>query len=226
MSSSPDKAEQILPGLISAITPQKNRRQRYSVFVDDEFLVGVSESVLVEQNLHKGQKLTLEQFRNIQYAENYHFIRQYFLKLLGQRDHTRKELHQKARKKGIDDPSTLEIVLDELEDKDWIDHNSFAESFIRDKFRFNQWGPYKIGRALQQKGIERSMAHRLTDEYFEEVDLFKTFSNLVEKKRYKFNRETDTFRKRKKVFDYLRRKGYHTQQINTYIDRLMQELNQ
>ncbi len=223
---STNRAEYLLPGTISAITPQKKRRRRYSIFVNDEFLLGISESVLVEYGLETGQTVTIEAFRDVNRAENYQSVRHYFLKLLGRRAHTRKELQRKARKKDFEDSAAVEMVLDELEEKGWIDHEAFAQSFIRDKYGLNQWGPLKIARALQQKGIDRTTAQRLTDKYFKTVDLFETFNKLVAKNSYKFNKESSLYKKRKKVFDYLRRKGYHTQQINTHIDRLMQSLDQ
>jgi regulatory protein len=211
--------------VISSITPQKKHRRRYSIFVDDDFLLGVSESVLVEYGLEIGQTVTIKAFRDINRSENYQAVRHYFLKLFGRRAHTRKELQRKSRKKDFED-TAVERVLDELEEKGWIDHDAFAQSFISDKYSLNQWGPLKIARALQQKGIDRTTAQRLTDQYFKSVDLFETFSKLVAKNSYKFNKESKQYKKRKKVFDYLHRKGYHTQQINTHIDRLMQSLDQ
>ena len=52
-----------LPGVITAITTQKRNKERYSVFVDNEFLIGVAEETLLEHQLKKGTEITPVLFR-------------------------------------------------------------------------------------------------------------------------------------------------------------------
>lgn len=217
------KSEHLLPGKITSIDPQKKRRGRYSIFIDGEFLIGLSETVLTEFKLQTGHHLDRSKYRKIKRSEDQRVGRDFFLKLLGQRDHTRKELLQKAFNKRIN-RELSEKILDEFEEKGWIDHRAFARNFIQDKFRLNQWGPRKIAAALQQKGVDSSLAEELIQKYFESVELLEVFLNQVDKKSYKFKRETNTLRRRKKVFDYLYRKGYYSQQILKHMDRLMKTL--
>ena len=213
----------LLPGVITSITPQKKRKNRYSIFVDGEFLIGVSESVLLNHNLDKGRQLDKSEFQAIAAAEERQKAREYLLNLLSRRDHTRKELLQKAYKKQLDN-QVVHNLLDEFEENGWIDHTSFTRSFIRDKFRINRWGPRKIISSLQQKGIDRNLAEKLTDEYFETIELLDIFQKLVDKKSYKFRKVENPLKRRKKVFDYLARKGYHTNQILQHIDLLMESV--
>ncbi len=44
-------------------------------------------------------------------------------------------------------------ILERLRKEKFIDEQRYALSFVKDKFRFNQWGRIKIAHALRQKGV-------------------------------------------------------------------------
>ncbi|HKK82055.1 MAG TPA: regulatory protein RecX, partial [Prolixibacteraceae bacterium] len=55
-------------------------------------------------------------------------------------------------------------VIDNLIDEKFIDEQRFAESFMRDKFRFNHWGKIKIIYHLKAKGISSGdIAHGINE---------------------------------------------------------------
>jgi regulatory protein len=214
-----------LPGVITAITPQKKNKDRYSVFVDDAYLVGVAASTLLDFKLKKGQEVTPPLHRELQRAEGRQAVRSYMLKILSRRDHARRELFNKARRK--DHPAdVINDVLDELEVKDFINEASFAEKFARDKSHLNQWGPSKINAHLAKKGIDKDIREQAVERLLEELDIEKRLTTLVKKRRRRFMREEDAFKRKKKVFDYLQRKGYYPSSIYRYLDDLMKMLDE
>jgi regulatory protein len=219
------EADYHLPGVITAITPQKKNRERYSVFVDDTFLIGVADSTLLKNNLHKGAEITPSLFRKLQREEGRQKVKSYLLKLLARRDHARRELLNKARRKDFA-PEIIDDVLDELEERDFINEVDFAEKFARDKYHLNGWGPAKIKVHLLKKGISKEISEQATAEVFEETDLKKQFIKLVEKRRYKFLREGNALKRKKKILDYLQRKGYYAGDIYKYLEFLMGRLEE
>lgn len=124
-----ESAELDLPGVITAVTPQKRKRDRSSVFVDGEFLMGVDNSVLLRNDLHKGVEMTPSLFKVLQREEGYQVIKAYLLKLLSQRDHSRRELFTKASQKDFA-ADAINQVLDELEQKDFINDREFAKNSL------------------------------------------------------------------------------------------------
>src|SRR5699024_1441612 len=116
------------------------------------FMIGVSGSTLLDFGLAKGVEMTPSLFKKLQRAEGRHAIKAYFLKLLGRRDHARQELLTKAKRKDYP-PEVIADVLDELEEKEFINDRGFAEKFAADKSRLNKWGPVKIRSHLIRKGI-------------------------------------------------------------------------
>lgn len=215
--------EHNLPGIITSIAVQKRNKERYSIFVDDEFLIGVMESVLLKFNLSKGVEMTPSLFYKLQREEGRSAIKSYFLNLLGRRDHARKELQTKALRKEYSH-EMIENVLDELSSKGFIDDARFAEKFAADKNRLNNWGPAKIRAHLSKKGIPADIIRKSIDKTFANQDLREVFLHLVLKHKRRFLREENPLKRKKKIFDHLCRKGYRPASIHKYLDELTERI--
>jgi len=220
-----EEIEHDLPGVITSISVQKNNKERYSIFVDDEFLLGISEQTLLDFNLAKGDTITPALLRKMRREEGRFEIKSYFMKLLGRRDHARKELFNKAVRKEYP-REVINNVLDELQEKGYLNEAGFAEKFAEDKSRLNKWGPAKIKAHLYKKGISKSVAEKSIKKAFEGEDLKETFLNLVLKRKRRFLREDNLYKRKKKVFDHLARKGYRPSSIYDHLDELMQAIEQ
>jgi regulatory protein len=73
------------------------------------------------------------------------------LRYLSQREHSRAELQRKLAKH-TEDPGEIPRVLDELEQRGFIDHARVAESVVHRKAR--KLGALRIRQELQAKGLE------------------------------------------------------------------------
>ena len=211
---------QQLPARITSISVQKKNKERYSIYVEEGFLVGVSESTLIDLKLAKGVEVTPQLFRKIQREEGRFAVKSYLMKLLARRDHARKELLTKAGRKDYPKEVVLDI-LDELEEKGYINEESFAEKFTEDKFKLNQWGPSKIKAHLYKKGISKHIIEKSIGNYFEDLELKETYKNLVLKRKRRFLKEENLLKRKKKIFDYLNRKGFKPDSIFKHMDELM-----
>lgn len=220
-----EDAADLLPGAITSIQVQKNNKERYSIFVDGEFLLGVAEQTLLEYNLRKGVKITSAFFRKLQRKEGRFKVKSYMMKRLGRRDHARRELFNKAIRKDYPE-DVINSVLDELEEKGYLNETQFAEKFAADKGKYSKWGPAKIMAHLLKKGISKPLAERSIKKAFEDVDLEETFFNLVLKRKRRFLREEDPYKRKKKVLNHLARKGYRASDIYDYLDELMKAIEQ
>lgn len=218
-----EEAEKLLPAPLSSIQVQKKNALRFSLFVEDQFLIGVSDSTLTAFNLKKGVTITPSLFSKILQKEDEWSIREYFIRLLGRRDHARKELRDKALRKNYP-VSSIESILNELEEKKYINNAAFAEKYACDKFEFNNWGVHKIRAELFKKGVNEGDIDQALAQ-FGEAELKETIVELIRKNKRKFQRAAPEKRK-KKIFDYLLRKGYDSNNIlklmNTLLDIVKQ----
>jgi regulatory protein len=216
--STEEVARKLLPGPITSISVQKKNSFRFSVFVNDEFLIGVSDATLTYFNLRKGVEMTPLLFNKVNEREEIWAIREYCIRLLGRRDHARNELRDKAVRKGYD-PANIQVILEELEQKKYINNLSFARKYASDKFEFNNWGAFKIKQELLKKGISPPHIEQALSQIPQE-DIRESIIGLIEKNKRKYQRAEPSKRK-KKMFDYLLRKGYDSNNIMALMPTLL-----
>lgn len=219
-----EEARTLLPAIITEIQVQKKNASRFSLFTDDQFLIGVSEATLTDLNLKKGVEVTPFLFDRITESEQKWATREYFFRILSRRDHSRKELKDKAFKKGYSG-SFVDLILDEFEQKEYINDHKFALKYTADKFEFNNWGPYKIRNQLFKKGISKSTVEECIREVFGEMAVKESMIDLILKKKKRYQREPDQKRK-KKIFDFLMRKGYNSNDILKHMDEFLAIINE
>ncbi len=207
-----------MPAAISSIHVQKKNKNRFSVFVEEEFLVGVSDSTLVSLNLKKGDVLTSSKLERIINLEDQWALKTYFLRLLSRRDHSKKELKDKALQKGFLS-TQIEGILNELSEKGYINNLEFAASFTRDKFRFNKWGVNKIRAELRKKGIQEKEISSALSQIDTSIQS-ECIQELIVKHKARFLRVIPE-KRRKKVFDFLLRKGYDSSIISSNLTSLL-----
>ncbi len=163
--------------------------------------------------------MTPSLLQQIEEAEDQWAVREYFFRILARRDHSRKELKDKAYKKGYSG-SFIEEILDEFEQKEYIDDRKFALKYASDKFEFNNWGPYKIRTQLFKKGISRPVAEDCIQDVFGEEIIKESMIALIRKKKKRYQREPKEKRE-KKIFDFLMRKGYNSNDILKNMDKFL-----
>lgn len=212
-----EEAYALLPAPVSGIQVQKKNKSRFSIFVDDEFLTGVSDSVLTKFNIYKGVEITPALLHQIMEAENKWAAREYMFRILSRRDHSRKELKTKAQKKGFSG-DYVEEILDELEQKEYLNDAKFALKYASDKFEFNDWGPIKIRGKLIQKGISAQDIENALQIIPSESKKEKII-NLVMKRKSHFLRK-DIQTRKNKIYDYLLRKGFNYTHINNSLPEI------
>jgi regulatory protein len=214
-----EEAAKLLPAPISEIQVQKKNSSRYSLYVENEFLIGISDSTLTKLNLKKGVEITPSLLEQMVSYEDQWAAREYMFRILSRRDHSQKELRDKAYKKGYSG-SFIEEILDEFEQKEYINDNKFAKKYAADKFEFNDWGPYKIRTQLFKKGIRKNVVEDVIKQTFGNEAIKESMMTLISKRKKRYQREPEE-KRRKKIFDYLMRKGYDSGNILKHLDELL-----
>lgn len=219
----PDISEK-LPLKITSISPQKKRKDRFSLFHEDTFLVGVSSQTLIDHSLKKGVELTPFLFDQITQSEEYQKIKDTFYDYLSRRDHGSFELKQKGLKKGYP-KEIIDDVIDELDQKGLLNDESFAKKFASDKADFKQWGPIKIKSALRKKGISKNIAEKAVQSITNDLDQQQICVDLLIKRKRHFLRESDPFKRKQKMYRYLAGKGFTGSFIKKAIDRIKNDFD-
>lgn len=87
-------------------------------------------------------------------------------------------------------PEIIEKVIKHLLAEKYIDQKRYSSAFVRDKYRFNQWGRVKIAQALRMKRIPADIIN-LGMEEIDEQEYHDILSALLEQKKKSVKAKTE-----------------------------------
>lgn len=97
-------------------------------------------------------------------------------------EHCQWEMLEKMRQWGIDDEVQARIMA-RLVGERYVDDRRYAEAFVRDKVRYNQWGRRKVEQALWMKHIDSDIAREALDSIDDEEYINMLKPMLKQKRR-------------------------------------------
>ena len=101
-----------------------------------------------------------------------------------------------------------EIVMLHLLENDFLNEERFSRAYARGKFRIKKWGKQRITKELNAKNISDYNIKSAMKE-IDESEYYRTFDKLAEKRFLELN-ETDIYKKRKKLANYLLYRGWES----------------
>jgi regulatory protein len=116
-------------------------------------------------------------------------------------------------------PEAKEKILLHLMRHDFLNEERFSRSFARGKFRIKNWGKQRIIRELKIKNISSYNIKTALKEIDDELYI-KTIEKIAASKNNTI-KEPNLFKKKKKIYDYLYRKGYESSLIQETIQKLL-----
>jgi regulatory protein len=91
-----------------------------------------------------------------------------------------------------------ELILETLRKEKFLDDTRYANSFVADKWRLDQWGKVKIRNGLFQKGISETLIQNAIDTIDQE-GYVAVLHHLLEKKRISIQKEAMTSQMKKLI---------------------------
>ncbi len=104
------------------------------------------------------------------------------------------------------DPGTASDLITQLIEENFLNEERFARSYVKGKFKHNQWGREKIRQGLKAKGIHSSLIRMAMEEISEEGYL-EQVHRLIAKQRHKIKAKNQ-YDKKAKLARHLLSKGY------------------
>jgi regulatory protein len=130
-------------------------------------------------------------------------------------EHCESEVREKLLDWGATCEETDEIIAYLIEER-YIDNQRYANSYVKDKFRFNHWGKYKISMMLRSKNIESEFIEEALNQIDNEEYLEKLQQILKDKLRsLKYSSE---YEKKGKLFKFAQSRGFESSAISKVID--------
>ena len=118
-------------------------------------------------------------------------------------------------------PQAIDTIIGHLITNNFLNEERFAKSFARGKFRIKHWGKTRIVRELKIRQISKYNINAALKE-IDEDEYLEAFYELSEKQ-WNSIKETNPAKKKKKLFDFLMRKGFESHLIYEAINNLSNE---
>jgi len=198
---------------ISAIKPQKKKKNRFNIYLDGKFVFGLPAEILVKENLSVGRELSSREINNLIFKNRlgksldrvYHF--------LSYRPRSEREVWDYLKKKEVD-RKVAGKVINKLEKLGYIDDLEFTRWWVEQRSIFRPRGKRALMMELWQKGVEQEVIDQVLDELVDETVLAK---KAVKKKIVTWQK-LPWRERRRKLSDYLARRGFSWEAIKEIVD--------
>jgi regulatory protein len=198
---------------ITALQPQVRNRRRVSVFLDGNFLFGLSSETVGALGLHVGCEVDRADLDRIAHEEQLHEARQYAFLLLSYKARTTSELRQRLGRKGFS-PDIVSSTLQRLAELKMVDDAGFARRFTEDRITIGHKGKWRVRGELLKRGIDRKQIDAAIAEAPDEVAAAKE----VAAKYLSRNRRLEPAVLKRRLYALLARRGFSLDTIRQAIN--------
>ncbi len=204
-----------MAGQITAIEVQKRDRRRVNVFVEGKFALGLALELAV--GLSKGQYLSDVEIADLRAADERVRAYEQALDFLAPRPRSKREVADRLRRKGFS-AAAVDETIERLSRAGLLDDRAFARYWIENRERFRPRGRRALRYELGQKGVPDQVIDELLSEVDETESAYRAALQRIRRWR-----SLDPVTRRRKLSDYLRRRGFDYEVIREVWGRLQAE---
>jgi len=209
---------------VTRLEPVGGRRDRLRVYLDGQARCELPPSVVGRLGLAEGGELSEEEVdRLLAEGERRRAIDAAF-EYLSHRPRSRAEVERHLGRKGLD-PGAVAAAVERCVELDYLDDRAFAADFARDRIRLKPRGSLRIVMELRDRGVSEADARAGVEEAFRDEGV--TDRELLERaarKRWESRRSDDPRVVRRRLWSYLRRRGFRTSEIREVVEELVEGL--
>ena len=105
-------------------------------------------------------------------------------------------------------PEAIDAIVVHLLEHNFLNEERFAKTYARGKFRIKKWGKRRLTLELKKKDISKYNVNQALRE-IDNDEYIGVFNDLAEKKANSI-KESNSFKKKKKLVDYLLYRGWES----------------
>ena len=200
---------------ITSIEIQQKRRDRFSVFLDNEFAFGVHRDTLIKSGIAQGDDLSEKQIEDIQGLENIRSAKEKGLRLLAARPRSTKEIADRLKQAKYSS-LVIESVLVEFDRLGLLNDSEFGKMYARSQMITKPMGEFLLKRELQQKGLKDDDIQSAIDVAYSESSETKVAWELASRRKIRYG-NLEEIKAKKRVSDFLLRRGFNWEIIKNIL---------
>lgn len=202
---------------ITDIKPQKRKKNRFNLYLDDNFFCSLSEDIIIGSKIEIGQQITKKELEKLIQKDQLDKALNKAIRLLSYRSRTENEIRKKLLEKKFDN-KIIAKVIKKLQKMGYLSDQFFIESWIRDRINIKPSGKKLLKIELIKKGIPETKAQK----FLEKLVNPKIELQMAEKafrKAQKNYRHLTGYEKKQKITAYLARRGFEWTLIEQLLNK-------
>lgn len=142
--------------VISAIEPQKKKKDRYNIYADGEYVASLGAQALVRFDLRAGRAVDAGTFAQAVLEDNAQYAFDSAAALLAHKMRTRGELEQKLGGRGVSGEA-IALAMDKLTAYGYVDDAAYAREYVQSAVEAGRLGRRAVQYRLAEKGLGRGV---------------------------------------------------------------------
>lgn len=202
---------------ITALRMGRGRGKRMNVFLDGRLAFSLETEVAVKEGLQVGQELSTNQLEVLARSDHFHRCLNAAFRYLSYRPRSESEVRGKLQRQGFDG-DCIESVLAKLKERGLVDDIAFAQFWKDNRESFSPRSQRLTKLELRRKGVVSDIIDQVVGAVDDEDSAYRA---AFSKARHWSLSDFQSFRRR--LGEYLRRRGFNYEVINQAVERVWQE---
>ena len=202
---------------ITALRTGRGRGKRVNVFLDGRFVLSLESEVVVKEGLQVGQELSTAQVEMLSGSDRRQRCLNAAYRYLNYRPRSESEVRERLQRRGFDGDCT-EAVMAKLREQGLVDDMAFARFWKENRESFSPRSQRLTRLELKRKGVVSDVIDRVVDAVDDSDSAYRAALDRV--RRLPLS-DYQSFRRR--LGEYLKRRGFGYEVINHTVERVWQE---
>jgi regulatory protein len=202
---------------ITDLRTGKKNEKRIHVHLDGRFAFSLDAEVAEREGLQTGQELPESRLQTLARSDQYQRALNAAFRYLGYRPRSEAEIREKLLKRDFV-PEVVDEVIGRLRELGMVDDIAFARFWVENRESFRPRSRRLTGLELRRMGVGREVVEQVVEET---DDAGNAYRAAVQKTRQWPVVDYHDFRRR--LGDYLRRRGFDYEVINHVVGKVWQE---
>jgi regulatory protein len=202
---------------ISGLIKGTGRRKTIKLFLDGKFAFSLKEELVLKEGLEVGMELSELRIGSLQESNRYQKCLDTALRLLNYRPRSERELTIRLQQRAFDE-NDIQAVLSNLKKQGYIDDSNFARFWADNRQAFSPRSRQMTEAELKQKGVLPEIIEQELSHVDDSENAYRAANKYV---RHLKTADYPGFRRR--LGEYLRRRGFGYDVINNTVTRLWNE---
>ena len=202
---------------ITALRIGRGRGKRVNVFLDGRFVLSLESEVVVKEGLQVGQELSTAQVEMLSGSDRRQRCLNAAYRYLSYRPRSESEVRERLQRRGFDGDCT-EAVMAKLREQGLVDDMAFARFWKENRESFSPRSQRLTRLELKRKGVVSDVIDRVVDAVDDSDSAYRAALDRV--RRLPLS-DYQSFRRR--LGEYLKRRGFGYEVINHTVERVWQE---